>query len=575
MPNTRFQRYCIKTLDRLGIHMAHTMPATHHEIVQRNQRQLIASIEHGELKPFFLWNLLVLFGLPLFALMTLRYKGSRYIRLGVFALIVSVAFEIIKCRRALLGASGYMIGVVACYWVVWSAVLLIFNDVGKNFKRIERRAISANTSKPDSSGFIDMDKGGDIHAADPDDNAISSSKNSGTQRSGDAGKISTVDEQPSKGLLKKSEVFTWQSYPQPFLHRLNWTFDLLSNTRGPQWNWRISPMGPLPASVHAQLNPGKRDASREANDSDVLDAKTRLKTEFASFWKSYLALDLLKVLMMRDPYFQGVVSPAPPPPFPFNYLPDIPVIIALYRHLITGFGIFAALNYATSFNPIIFLGLSMAFPDAARTLTSVPLDAPWLYSDAFGPFVITVLDQGLAGCWGQWWHQLFRAGFTNTGRWLLSFLPEKLATKRNVRRIVMTFVAFGLSGIIHACGSHTQLGDTNPLGPFMFFIMQAVGIVIEDTFKRVILPVMFPYNIPRWLRWTANSLFVASWLFFSGHFVADDFARGGVWITEPVPFSPLRGLGLGVKGESWLTWEKPWFRSWKGDRWWERGLAVL
>lgn len=93
--------------------MNYTNLLSHHAVAQHYQDRLDASIEHGDAKPFFLWHMLVLFGLPLSALLTLDYHGSRYIRLAVFALILSVAFDMIKNRRAQLGANGYMIEVQA------------------------------------------------------------------------------------------------------------------------------------------------------------------------------------------------------------------------------------------------------------------------------------------------------------------------------------------------------------------------------------------------------------------------------------------------------------------------------
>lgn len=551
--------------------MSHTNPVSYNTLAQRFHDRLDTLTEHGDTKPFFLWHMLVLFGLPLSALLVLHYDGSRFIRRSIFALILGVAFDLIKYRRSQLGANGYMLGVLTTYWVIWCATLLIFNDVEKKFKRIERRTAPANVG-PEDSGFIDMDKDGDVDSCD-------------VQTSGsDGGPTPTYNPGPNNDSAKRQgygepksqkEVLIWQAYPQSFLHRLNWAFDLLSNMRGPQWNWRVSTMGPLPASVNAQLNPGKRDTSRELNDSEVLDARTRLKIAFASFVKSYLLLDFVKVLMMRDPYFIGMVSPGIPPPFPFNYLSDIPSGITLYRHMLTGYGVYIALSYGTSFGPPIFLGLSVAFPNFARAITSVPLDAPWLYTDTFGPFFKSALEHGLAGCWGRWWHQLFRVGFTNAGRWILSLLPQRLATNNNIRRAVIAFVAFSLSGLLHAFGSYTQLGDTRPLGPFMFFILQAVGITIEDTFKRIILPSVLPYKLPRWLRWTGNVLFVYFWLTTTGGYAADDFARGGMWTTEPIPVSPIRGLDLGVQGEGWWCWKEPWFRRIRGEQWWESGLQVL
>lgn len=551
--------------------MKYTSPISHNALAQHYQSRLDTLIEHGDVKPFFLWHMLVLFGLPLSALLVLHHDGSKFIRRAVFALILGVAYDLIENRRSQLGANGYMLGALTTYWVIWCAALLIFNDVEKKFKRIERRAAPANVG-PEDSGFIDMDKDGDVDGCDAPTSAS------------DGGSTPTVNRKPgddstkrqgSEELKSRREVLVWQAYPRSFLHRLNWAFDLLSNMRGPQWNWRVSTMGPLPASVNAQLNPGKRDTSRELSDSELLDARTRLKVAFGCFVKSYLLLDLVKVLMMRDPYFIGMASPDIPPPFPFDYLSAIPSGVTLYRHMLTGYGVYIALCFGTSFGPPIFLGLSVAFPTFARAITSVPLDAPWLYADTFGPFFKSALEHGLAGCWGRWWHQLFRVGFTNAGRWILSLLPQRLATNNNIRRAVITFAAFSLSGLLHAFGSHTQLGDTKPFGPFIFFILQAVGITIEDTFKRVILPTLLPYKLPRWLRWTGNALFVYFWLTTTGGYAADDFAKGGMWTTEPIPVSPIRGLDLGVKGEGWWCWKEPWFRRIRRERWWESGLQVL
>lgn len=522
------------------------------ELFHIRQEQLLESFENGSVKPFFLWDVLVLIGLPLLGLMA---YGSRVIRLAVLALIPTVAFDILQHRRFLLGAGGYISGVVISYWIIWSTSLLLFNDPVKNFKRIERRPASIEPTNP----MIDVDKNGKAKSADYYHGSVSSSKSN------------SQDAKPQY----TNEVLVWQPYPQGFLHRLNWTFDLLFNMRGAQWNWRGSGMGPFPASVQRELDPGQKDGLHEVDESKIMDTATRLKSTFWTFLKTYLTLDLLKVLMVRDPYFLGLVSPAPPPPFPFSYLPDIPIIITIYREFLTGFGVYICLLYATLFNPIIFLGLSVAFPNFARTVTSVPLDAPWLYTDIFGPFFGCVADGGLAACWGQWWHQLFRPGFTNTGRWVLSLLPEKLAAKRAIRQTVIVFVAFTLSGLLHANGSYGQLAETNPRGPLIFFLLQAVGVTIQSTFKSVVRPALLPPTLPRSLERTANCLFAACWLVFSGRFIVDDFARGGIWLAEPVPVSLLRGLNIGIKGEGWWCWKEPWFRYVEGKNWWDSGVAVL
>jgi hypothetical protein len=337
----------------------------------------------------------------------------------------------------------------------------------------------------------------------------------------------------------------------------------------------------LPDSLQRQRTIRNGRSAREAIDKSSkeadpqLDARARLNAILLTFLKHYLLLDLVKVLMMHDPYFWGLVSSAPARPFPFTYLPlpSIPVILVrLYRETLSGLGVYAALSFVTPLNPIIFLGLSLAFPNASRALTRAPLDAPWLYSDPFGPLAGPSLDHGLIGCWSQWWHQLFRFGFTSTANFLLSLLPEHLAVRPSIRRTVTAVTAFSLSGLIHACGSYTQFAETTPHAHLVFFLLQPVGIMIQNQLARSINA---RYRFSRPIRRAANVMFAFWWLFFSGASIADDFARGGLWLTEPLPISPLRGLGLGAKGEGWWCWREPWFRYWDGGKYWERGLRVL
>jgi len=53
----------------------------------------------------------------------------------------------------------------------------------------------------------------------------------------------------------------------------------------------------------------------------------------------------------------------------------------------------------------------------------------------------------------------------------------------------------------------------------------------------------------------------------------DDFARDRLWLYEPVPVSPLRALGLGVRGDGWWCWGGQWLYLYMGVRWWKSGMA--
>lgn len=155
-------------------------------------------------------------------------------------------------------------------------------------------------------------------------------------------------------------------------------------------------------------------------------------------------------------------------------------------------------------------------------------------------------------------------------------------------KLIQALVAFSVSGFIHACGSYTQMAPTRPLsGPFFFFILQAVGIILQRLLVRSVLPVTFHFplsRLPRWLRRTSNFLFVAVWVLITGPLMAEDFARGGIWHFEPVPISPLRwvlGLWAVESVGDWWCWRGPlvsWWEEYDSSGklvWWRSGVRIL
>ncbi|KAJ5851604.1 uncharacterized protein N7529_010989 [Penicillium soppii] len=531
--------------------MADPRHGSYRDLAKNFQTELDFVIEQGIYKPIFLYHIVIIHALPIIGLVIPSSRGGKYFRKVLFALCVGIAIEILQNRRAVVGGNGYMLGLMTAWWLIWTATLFIFTNIERDFKRIERKP---GVQHQKSTHF---NKNTNSVAEEPLDLSISLSEQQDTN------------------------AFLWQSYPPKFSHRLDWSVGLLFNLRGPEWNWRVPHLVPLPRSIHRQLHSGFSEKINAQEDSTYPTGQERLWAAFRKFVIGYLVLDFLKIILMSDPYFRGI-APAnslSPPPFPFYYFPGLavhPVLAQLCRTIYSAGAVFFALEVVTSLNPLFFLGLSLVFPNGARNLTAAPLGASWLYSDAFGPFVQSVLDYGLAGCWGRWWHQLFRNGFMNTARWILSLLPASLVSHPQFRRVTYVVVAFCTSGFVHACGSHTQLASTYPVsGPFLFFTLQSFAILAEQVFKTVIFPILPLGGTPRWLRRTANFLFVFCWLMVSGRFVADDFARGGLWLMEPVPVSPLRGLGFGSPGEGWWCWRDPWFRYWSDGSYWGSGIRVL
>ncbi|GKZ89427.1 hypothetical protein AnigIFM59636_011648 [Aspergillus niger] len=480
-------------------------PFSYRRLIHDNQAQFESLVQNGDVKPVLLWHLMLPLVLSILALLVPQQRGGRYVRPLVLACVIGITSNVLQHRRMLTGGNGYMGGLIPVWSTIWSATILLFRDVERDFKRIERHPLSSTMTISNGDAALNG------HAKES--KCMVTTHNS------------------------SAEPVSWQPYPQTLSRRLNWVISVATSMRGPEWNWRISTMGALPASVQAQLNNSSEHHSEEEKattttntNPEPITMRTRLRATLTLFIQSYLLLDLIKLLMIRDQYFMGSVSPPAPPPFPFHHLIPYPILIHIYRCLVTGTGVLAALNYVTCLNPLIFGGLSLAFPNAAKSLTSVPLSAPYLYPPAFGPFFTSILDHSLAGCWSLWWHQLFRYGFISAAHWLLSLLPSRLSTSRSVRRVLTAFVAFSLSGLVHASGSYVQNRETYPFaGPFRFFVLQAVGVLLQG----VISPLWL--WMPRPARRACNAVFAVTWLLGSAGSLVEDFSRGGLWFTEPLP----------------------------------------
>ena len=75
------------------------------------------------------------------------------------------------------------------------------------------------------------------------------------------------------------------------------------------------------------------------------------------------------------------------------------------------------------------------------------------------------------------------------------------------------------------------------------------------------------------VRMFGNFAATYTWLYYTAPLLVDDFAKGGIWLFEPIPFSPLRGLGFGAEGEGWWCWHGRLIGWHHGARWWQSGIS--
>jgi hypothetical protein len=224
--------------------------------------------------------------------------------------------------------------------------------------------------------------------------------------------------------------------------------------------------------------------------------------------------------MHIDKYFIGYIDAAGP-----SYLPlavqRSSILLKSYRLLLSLSGVYFALWEIFGLGPLFFCGL--LGPKLIGRHGEAWMNPP----DMFGSYS-NVIDRGLAGWWGGWWHQSFRSTFEAPTNYLLAVL--RVDSKSNVGRTIAVFIAFLISGCLHASGSYTQLGDTDPMmGPMRFFLLQACAVLTESLLSQQLSRIVALRDSPKLLKQAFNLVWVHIWLYFTAPLLVDDFARGGIW----------------------------------------------
>lgn len=473
-----------------------------------------------------------------------RYPWTRYV---VYSFLVAFQVWCIRTTRAVHPAAAFGVGLLSGWGLLWVFALMVAKDCQTDFKRLERRSIGAGDGgQVATNGAIVIDDVSITHKSSP----------------------STSEQKYSDG----NGELCWQPYPSDLSARIDWIADAFCSFRGVGWNFQTSGVPRLPKQIEAKLH-SNVDSRTEP---EIFTASRTGIRRFASrpqllrlcirdLILGYFILDIVKTLMARDRYFIGyTTSPAP------TYLPTIlqhsHILTKSYRLLLSLAGIYFALREIFTLGPLFFSFI--VGPGYIGLRGETWMNPP----DMFGSFG-SILDKGLAGWWGGWWHQVFRFGFEAPTDMLLRGLGVE--KKSQTGKLIGLFTAFFLSGCLHACGSYTQLGYTYPLrGPFTFFMLQPFGILAQLLASQLLKQAGISPAIPSSVRRAANFAIVHIWLYYTAPLLMDDFAAGGVWLYEPLILSPLRGLGFGAKDDRFFCWWNgiAWWRS--GRTWWDTGIAL-
>ncbi|KAK4569793.1 hypothetical protein LTR86_002762 [Recurvomyces mirabilis] len=482
----------------------------------------------------------------------------QWARWPVFAFLCLFQGWCIATNRARHCASAFGVGLLSFWGTLWVAAIMIANDCQRDFKRIERR--SDTTER-----FANNDTNGSTSAVEQKE--LNARKSRPTAQGSDGS---------SDGKHNESrDELAWQEYPSgPLIARLDWVADCFCSFRGVGWNWQTSGIPPPPQWAQTQLG-DTSNTDNTTNDSRYTKSRTGIRRFFTRadllrdclicLASTYFILDFTVTLMHRDPYFVGYTT-APAPTHLPQMIQNSHFLTKSFRLLLSLTGIYTALYSIFKLGPLFFGCL------LGPKVLGLRGEAWMNPADMFGSYIM-ILDKGLAGWWGGWWHQTFRYGFEAPATATLAATGiEKKSTKG---RLVSLCIAFFLSGCVHACGSYTQLGDTRPLlGPMQFFLLQAVGIMVQTVATHQLKAAGILEKCPKLLKQAANFALVHVWLYYTAPLLVDDFAQGGVWLFEPLPFSVLRGLGFGAVDDQFFCWWHGlfWWRT--GKHWWDTGIAL-
>lgn len=474
------------------------------------------------------------------------------------------------------------VALVASLVSAWSWVMscnwLVFCRPQFEAKRVQRRSVGKLLAEKGSSEGQKIFNGDFAPEADRVGRGASSNAAAGKQANGkstikyrtrrlhhqNGNSKSEVKGEVYENVILPSEEYFWQTYPDSFGERLNWATDLLVNFRGPGWNWAIPTLPSPPICITEQVGEFDKESARTGiSNTGVQRFNTRREVFnffVPRFITYYFVADFIKVIMMKDPYFLFGPNTYALPPFLASLSP---VSLLLFRETLSGAGIIVLIEMAFQQAPLVFclnLGPGVLGQRAD----------PWYYATSWGSFS-NILDKGLAGLWGKWWHQTFRFCFSAPTQFFIR--NNYVSANSEYAKLIGGLFAFGISGLLHSAGSVSQIAHTKPLNSTIFFMLQALGISLQTTFCGVFKSSII--SLPRIMRRAGNLIFVVTWLLSTGWLLADDFARGGVWLVEPLPISPLRGLGFGVEGDTWWAWSDMGSGWYSGNHWWESGLALF
>lgn len=334
------------------------------------------------------------------------------------------------------------------------------------------------------------------------------------------------------GLLNRREVHTDTSdyeigagrpYPLTLRERIPWVGTLLISIRLQGWK----------TGKHS-------DDIRQRTTYRTTTRAGFSRQALLSFIRGYLVLDLTRAYHIHDPYFTDL-NISVDSHLPFSE-PTGLLLPRIFRSCVMGAEVWALISQFIYTPCIILVGLNALhwLPDEWSPHTWPPL---------FGDPML-ILERGVRGLWGQYWHQAMRAFTSAPGEAVADLL--RLKQKRLARYAMVVMISFGLSGVIHM-----GLVPPEPLCASMavneirlhvagFFWLQPFAITVEICAVRVLRVLVQPQFLDTGtgnrLTMVANMIWLMFWFSLCLPIFGEAARQLGYWRVWLVPVSLWRGL---------------------------------
>jgi hypothetical protein len=239
-------------------------------------------------------------------------------------------WSVFRCRSIGM-AGGYGIGLATDWGFITAAGLLWFNDLKKDFQRLEIRSGLAKT-KTKSGTSEALAQSSAVSMPLQPIKRLQRGENNNTSASSAA----------------EGTQMIWQSYPDDIWHCLDWLIDLLISFRGVNWNWRLVSFAPLDFAPKLP-----EDVTRSSANSRITtgyetpptldNVRQKAIRQLIMF---YLAVDIAKTLVIHDPYYLGLVSIDSP--HPLWLLQPYPALTRIVRLVLSLYSICVVLSLIVS-----------------------------------------------------------------------------------------------------------------------------------------------------------------------------------------------------------------------------------